>query len=271
MLMEVAKRILIVEDESDVRAALAAWLEDELFEVAEAKNGIDGLAEFKRFHPDLVILDMHMPGLSGVDLCREIRQVSQIPVMMFTNTANYDDVQAAIAVGATDFLLKRGGFSEVVKRIVEHLNVDTYGISNIDLDEAFPANALTVLDSEPGGALQTFSAESSETPQLTQQKYTVELWTWAGAHFGFRDGDDLWTYDGRHVGKFGEDDEIFRANGAYMGSLLEDRLIVEWQKTARQANPFTPLDHRDGHRRLRSRGAFDWIAGFKDFPELDEV
>lgn len=54
-----SKKILIVEDESDIRAALVAWLEDEEYEVAESSNGIDGLAEFERFHPDLALLDMN--------------------------------------------------------------------------------------------------------------------------------------------------------------------------------------------------------------------
>ena len=67
-----SKKILIVEDESDIRAALVAWLEDEEYEVAESSNGIDGLAEFERFHLDLALLDMNLPGASGIDLCRRI-------------------------------------------------------------------------------------------------------------------------------------------------------------------------------------------------------
>ena len=61
-----SKKILIVEDDSDIRAALVAWLEDEDFEVAEATDGVDGIAEFKRFQPDLALLAMNMPGLNGI-------------------------------------------------------------------------------------------------------------------------------------------------------------------------------------------------------------
>ena len=118
------KKILVVEDDSSIREALVEWLEDEDFEVAEASDGVDGLAEFKRFQPDLALLDMNIPGLSGIELCAALRQITQVPLIMFTAAGDLEGVQEAIARGATDFVHKDTGFDELVNRISAHLNVE---------------------------------------------------------------------------------------------------------------------------------------------------
>lgn len=269
--MHVSKKILIVEDESDIRAALVAWLEDEEFEVAEASNGIDGLAEFERFHPDLALLDMNMPGMSGVELCRSIRQVSRIPLVMFTAVADVDEVQAAIDVGATDFVLKHSGFDELVDRISEHLDVERHRISKAELDEAFPELAVMVPDASPGGAGRTIEADSAGDPHSSENPTTDDLWNWEGEYFGFREDGNLWTHDGRHVGRFRRDEEIFRPDGVYMGELFEGRLVVDWHKTARRASSFTPSVNRGGHTRFADREPFDMMLGYKDFPGPDQI
>ena len=203
-----SKKILIVEDESDIRAALVAWLEDEKYEVAESSNGIDGLAEFERFHPDLALLDMNLPGMSGVELCRSMRQVSQIPLVMFTAVADAEEVQAAIDVGATDFVLKHSGFDELVDRISEHLDIERQSISRSELDEAIPALAVKVAEAPPAGAEHTIGADSAGDPRSFENPSTDDLWNWDGEYFGFREDGNLWTHDGRHVGRFRRGDEI---------------------------------------------------------------
>jgi CheY-like chemotaxis protein len=268
--VEVSKKILIVEDESDIRAALVAWLEDEEYEVAQSSNGIDGLAEFERFHPDLALLDMNLPGASGIDLCRRIRQVSSVPLVMFTAVADMEEVQAAIDVGATDFVLKHSGFDELLDRISEHLHVERQHISRTEFDDSYPAQLLTTPETQTADQEGTFEIYPADGSGKPQRPTTADLWTWGGFYFGFREGQNLWTYGGRHVGRFTRDD-IIRPDGLYMGGVVDGRLIVDWHKTARRASSFTPSANRGGHSRFADREPFDMLMGYKEFPGPDEV
>ncbi|MCZ6538549.1 MAG: response regulator [Chloroflexi bacterium] len=266
-----SKKILIVEDESDIRAALVAWLEDEDFEVAEAADGIDGLAEFKRFQPDLALIDMNMPGLNGTELCTVLRQFTEVPLIMFTAAGDLDAVQEAIAQGATDFVLKDTGFDELVNRISGLLSVERQSISKAELEDAHPAQLLKTPESQTVGTERTLEINPADGSRAPENPSTADLWTWGGEYFGFRDGENLWTNEGRHVGRVRRNDEVFRPNGAYMGDLIQGRLIVDWRKTARRASSFTPSDDRGGHTGFANREPLDMLIGFKDFPGPDEV
>jgi len=264
------KKILIVEDEADIRAALAAWFEDEGFETSEADNGVGGLEEFERVQPDIALLDMNMPGMSGVELCRSIRKFSRTPLVMFTAEADVEEVQSAIAEGATDWVLKQGGFDALIDRITEHLNVERENLSMSDLYEAIPTQVLSPLEMQPDGIAQTAVIES--TGELTIDASTADdLWTWSGEYFGFRDANELWSYDGRHIGRFRRQTEIYRPDGLYMGDVLDGRLIVDWHKTARRASSFTPSGDRATRERFPDREPFDMQIGFKDFPSVSDL
>ena len=263
-----SKKILIVDDEADIRAALVAWFEEEGFETTESDNGIGGLLEFERFHPDLALLDMDMPGMNGVELCSRIRELSRIPLVMFTAAADIEEVQAAIEEGATDWILKHNGFDALIERITEHLNVERRSISEVDFDEDVAAQVLT-----PPGRDMSSAGHRVDIDQAgrfdTDSPTADDLWTWSGEYFGFREGVDLWTYDGRHVGRFRRGSEIFRPDGMYMGVVMEGRLVVDWYSTARRASSFTPSENRIGHRKFADRAPFDMQIGFKDFPNPD--
>jgi CheY-like chemotaxis protein len=263
-------KILIVEDESDIRAALVAWLEDEEFEVAEASDGIEGLAEFERFHPDLALLDMNLPGLSGIELCHRIRQVSKIPLIMFTAAADVEEVRKAIAVGATDFVLKHTGFDELLNRISVHLHVARHHISGDELEEGYSAQVLRTPELHPDEVPPHYVVDGTGDSHVTEHPTKDDLWTWSGDYFGFREGENLWTFDGRHVGRFRRH-EIYRANGAYMGDLVEGRLVSDWHKAGRRASSFTVSDNRHDHRFFADRAPFDMLVGCRDFPSGDEV
>ncbi|TDI92974.1 MAG: response regulator [Chloroflexi bacterium] len=265
-----SKKILIVEDDSDIRAALVAWLEDEDFEVAEATDGVDGLAEFKRFQPDLALLDMNMPGLNGIELCTVLRQITDVPLIMFTAAGDLDAVEEAIARGATDFVLKDTGFDELVNRISGHLNIERQNISKAEFDDAYPAQVVKTPEPQSGGIGQTIELDAADGPGTPESPFAGDLWTWSGDYFGFRDGQNLWTYEGRHVGRFRRD-EIFRPDGLYMGDLVDGRLVVDWHKTARRASSFTPSENRGGHTHFADREPFDMMLGYKDFPGPDQI
>jgi DNA-binding response OmpR family regulator len=261
----VNKRILIVEDEADIRAALTAWIEDEGFDIAEADNGIDGLSEFERFKPDLALLDLNLPGISGVELCRRIRQRSQIPLVMFTAAADVEEVQAAINEGATDWVLKHSGFDNLIDRITEHLNVEREGLSKAEFDEPVSAQVLSPIDSHSDGLQQTVAITQDGDLDLSSPT-ADDLWTWSGEYFGFREGDDLWTFAGYHVGRFRRGVEVFRPDGLYLGDVMDGRLIVDWHKTARRASSFVPYEDKTPREKFADREQFDMQIGFKDFP-----
>ncbi len=268
--LHVSKKILIVEDESDIRAVLVAWLEAEEFEVTEASNGIEGLAEFERVHPDLALLDLKLPGMSGLELCRNIRQVSRIPLVMFSAVDDAEKVQEAIAHGATDFVLKNTGFDELMRRISQHLSVERVNISKDELEDAYPARLIKAPDTQSSGVGRTLEVGATDGPVAPETPSADDLWTWAGEYFGFRDGQNLWTLKGRHVGRFRRD-EVFRSNGLYVGDLVQGRLVVDWHKTARRASSFTPSEDRGGCKRYSDREPFDMMIGFKDFPDSDQI
>lgn len=261
---EVSKKILIVEDEPDIRAALAAWFEDEGFEISEADNGLGGLLEFERFDPDLALLDMDMPGMNGVELCSRIRELSPIPLVMFTAAADVENVQAAIDEGATDWVLKHNGFDALIDRITDHLNVERQNINTSEFDEPVAAQVLNSPEHDTSSTEHKLNIDDSGEFD-TDSPTPDDLWTWSGEYFGFREGDELWTHDGRHVGRFRRGAEIFRPDGLYMGVVMEGRLIVDWHRTARRASSFTPSADRSGHRRFAERTPFDMQIGFKDF------
>ena len=102
---KVSKKILIVDDEADIRAALVAQFEEEGFETTESDNGIGGLLEFERFHPDLALLDMDMSGKNGVELWSKIRELSRIPFVMFTATTDVEEQAARTGGGVLEVIM----------------------------------------------------------------------------------------------------------------------------------------------------------------------
>ena len=110
-------RILVVEDEESFSDALSYMLRKEGFEVAVAGNGPDGLAEFGRGGADLVLLDLMLPGLSGVEVCRELRQTSDVPVIMLTAKDSEIDKVVGLEIGADDYVTKPFSTRELLARI----------------------------------------------------------------------------------------------------------------------------------------------------------
>ena len=110
-------RILVVEDEESFSDALSYMLRKEGFEVAVAGNGPDGLAEFGRGGADLVLLDLMLPGLSGVEVCRELRLTSDVPVIMLTAKDSEVDKVVGLEIGADDYVTKPFSTRELLARI----------------------------------------------------------------------------------------------------------------------------------------------------------
>jgi two-component system, OmpR family, response regulator RegX3 len=110
-------RILIVEDESSLSEPLAYLLSREGYETAIAADGPSALTEFDRSGADLVLLDLMLPGLSGTEVCRELRQRSTVPIIMLTAKDSEVDIVVGLELGADDYVTKPYSTRELLARI----------------------------------------------------------------------------------------------------------------------------------------------------------
>jgi two-component system response regulator RegX3 len=110
-------RILLVEDEESYRDPLSYQLEREGFEVVTAATGPEGLEQFARGGVDLVLLDVMLPGMSGVEVCRELRRSSEVPVIMLTAKDAEIDKVVGLEIGADDYVTKPYSFRELLARV----------------------------------------------------------------------------------------------------------------------------------------------------------
>lgn len=98
--------LLFIEDDDAIRLALRLALEDEGFTVFEAGDGATGLVQFGEHHPDIVLLDLGLPGLSGFEVCRALRSMSTVPIIMVTAQTDTADMVAGLEAGADDYVTK---------------------------------------------------------------------------------------------------------------------------------------------------------------------
>ncbi len=117
MLNHENKSILVVDDEPKILEVVAALLESKGFRVFLADNGQAALDLFSRQNITLVILDLMMPGLSGEEVCAQIRKKSRVPVIMLTAKAEEEDVVKGLGLGADDYITKPFGLQELYARV----------------------------------------------------------------------------------------------------------------------------------------------------------
>lgn len=110
-------RILLIEDEADLRRTLKLNLKDQGYKVIAAADGRDGLDKARSKAPDLIILDLMLPGLDGLSLMRALRQESDVPVLMLTARTSEIDKIIGLESGADDYLTKPFSLGEMLARI----------------------------------------------------------------------------------------------------------------------------------------------------------
>jgi DNA-binding response OmpR family regulator len=110
-------KILIIEDEANIAQVLRLYLEQADYTVLTATDGVAGLELHAREHPDLIILDLMLPALDGMEVCRRIRSWANTPILMLTARQGEDDRIAGLDTGADDYLVKPFSPREVVSRI----------------------------------------------------------------------------------------------------------------------------------------------------------
>ncbi|MEZ5091582.1 MtrAB system response regulator MtrA [Nocardioides sp.] len=110
-------RILVVDDDASLAEMLGIVLRQEGFDSQVCARGDEALAAFRDYHPDLVLLDLMLPGLDGIDVCKEIRAESGVPIVMLTAKGDTLDVVVGLESGADDYIVKPFKPKELVARI----------------------------------------------------------------------------------------------------------------------------------------------------------
>jgi two-component system response regulator RegX3 len=110
-------KLLLVEDEKSIAEGLAITLEAEGFQIAWVKDGLDAIPAFERVRPDLVVLDLMLPGMSGTEICRTLRGRSDVPIIMLTARDAEVDRVVGLELGADDYVTKPFSTRELVARI----------------------------------------------------------------------------------------------------------------------------------------------------------
>jgi two-component system response regulator RegX3 len=118
---DAAVRILVVEDEESLADTVRYNLEREGYSVAVATDGRKALERFRSQNPSLVILDLMLPEMSGLDVCRQIRQISNVPIIMVTAKDSEADKVSGLELGADDYVTKPFSVRELVSRVRAHL------------------------------------------------------------------------------------------------------------------------------------------------------
>jgi DNA-binding response OmpR family regulator len=190
------QRILVVEDDPTIAQAVAARLVAEGFEVRVVADGPAAVEGFRTYGPDLVVLDLMLPGLDGLEVCRRIQGERPVPVLMLTARDDETDLLVGLAVGADDYLTKPFSMRELTARVrtllrrVEHATAlaaaapvrDVVRLGPLEIDRAarkvavdgVPAH-LTPIEYELLGNL-------ARTPGtvLTRAVLLEQVWDWAG-------------------------------------------------------------------------------------------
>ena len=143
--------ILVVDDEPQIRRVMRMALSSQGFEVIEARSGEEGLEKFRDHLPDLVLLDLNMPGIGGLETCRRIRLGSEVPIIVLTVRSKEEEKVEALDAGADDYVTKPFGMKELLARIRAALRRTTASLAggphifaSDDLDVDFDARRVRV-------------------------------------------------------------------------------------------------------------------------------
>ncbi len=210
-----AERVLVVEDEPGVADAVAYALEREGLEVEVARDGLSALATFESRRPDLVVLDLMLPGLSGWDLLSVFRRKSPVPVIVLTARVEEADRVAGLEMGADDYITKPFSVRELVARV--------------------------------RAVLRRAAAQAQDSPRLSVGGVQLDL----ERHEVMVDGRaielaprefDLLAYLMRHAGRARSRDQILAAvwgDNTYIDRRTVD-VHVRWLRTKIEPDPAAP-------------------------------
>ncbi len=111
------KKILVVDDEQKIVEVVKSYLEHNNYQVFTAFNGNQAITEFERVNPDLIILDLMLPDVSGEEVCQRLRKKSNVPIIMLTAKVEEEDILKGLNIGADDYVLKPFSPKQLIARV----------------------------------------------------------------------------------------------------------------------------------------------------------
>ncbi|MBR4068623.1 MAG: response regulator transcription factor [Clostridia bacterium] len=215
-------RILIVEDEVKIARFVTLELQHEGYEVQAAHDGRTGLEMALEWKPDLMILDLMLPGLSGIEVCRRLRQTSDLPIIMLTAKDDVSDKVMGLDMGADDYMTKPFAIEELLARIRVSLKKH-----RVDVAEDSGAKEAGGLRIEPAN----YSASFSGTPiTLTKKEFDLLNYLWQHENHAITRDElltNVWGYE------FTGDTNIVDVYIRYLRQKIDDKYGIKTIHTIR--------------------------------------
>lgn len=178
--------ILIVEDEKDIARFIELELQAEGYRTEVAHDGITGLSKFREVSPNLVILDLMLPVMDGIEVAKRIRKTSNVPILILTAKDRVEDKVAGLDAGADDYLVKPFSIEELLARVRAHLRRVTPAITgeirvadliiNLEGREVFRGNRRIELSNKEFELLELLA----KNPGKVFSRYEIEEKVWPG-------------------------------------------------------------------------------------------
>ncbi|WP_134451175.1 two-component system response regulator RssB [Pseudomonas aeruginosa] len=251
---KVSATLLIIDDDEVVRESLAAYLEDSNFKVLQALNGLQGLQIFESEQPDLVICDLRMPQIDGLELIRRIRQTaSETPIIVLSGAGVMSDAVEALRLGAADYLIKPLEDLAVLEHSVRRALDRAY----LRVENQRYRDKLEAANRELQASLNLLQEDQNAGRQVQMNMLPVTPWSTEGLEFSHRiipslylSGDfvDYFRVDERRVAFYLADVSGHGASSAFVTVLLKfmtTRLLYESRRngTLPEFKPSEVLAH----------------------------
>ncbi|MDG4029039.1 SpoIIE family protein phosphatase [Pseudomonas aeruginosa] len=251
---KVSATLLIIDDDEVVRESLAAYLEDSNFKVLQALNGLQGLQIFESEQPDLVICDLRMPQIDGLELIRRIRQTaSETPIIVLSGAGVMSDAVEALRLGAADYLIKPLEDLAVLEHSVRRALDRAY----LRVENQRYRDKLEAANRELQASLNLLQEDQNAGCQVQMNMLPVTPWSIEGLEFSHRiipslylSGDfvDYFRVDERRVAFYLADVSGHGASSAFVTVLLKfmtTRLLYESRRngTLPEFKPSEVLAH----------------------------
>lgn len=215
-------RILIVEDEVKIARFVTLELQHEGYEVEAAHDGRTGLEKAETWKPDLLILDLMLPGLSGIEVCRRLRQTSDLPIIMLTAKDDVSDKVMGLDMGADDYMTKPFAIEELLARIRVCLKKH-----RVDVAKDSGSREVGGLKIEPG----SYSASFNATPiSLTKKEFDLLNYLWQHENHAITRDElltNVWGYE------FTGDTNIVDVYIRYLRQKIDDKFGIKTIHTIR--------------------------------------
>ncbi len=215
-------KILIIEDEAKIARFVELELKHEGYEVQTAFDGRSGLALSLSWQPDLLILDLMLPELSGIEVCRRLRQQSDIPIIMLTAKDDVSDKVMGLDMGADDYMTKPFAIEELLARI--RVNLKKHRLDRIDDSAALAVGQLRM---EPASYSVSFN---SKAIALTKKEFDLLHYLWQHEHTAISRDEllmNVWGYD------FAGDTNIVDVYIRYLRQKIDDPFRIKTIHTIR--------------------------------------